>query len=177
MKPDDTNLQHEIHALRTSQRWATLMIVLVIAAGLAALVWAVDRYFGGDGVRILLIAAGVAAIIGAIYLMSIVTAAVYGRMAMQHHDNVLRGIIDFQRADDYGEVARSVATGMGGAIRSGTNLDARVLTVANQIAQQQHRQLIDSQRQQAQAPTWAMGADDHQPAAAAGTGDDIHWID
>lgn len=177
MKPDDSNLQHEIHALRTSQRWATLMIVLVIVVGGVALVWAVDRYFGGDGVRILLIAAGVAAVIGAIYLLSIVTAAVYGRMAMQHHDNVLRGIIDFQRADDYGEVARSVATGMGGAIRSGTNLDARVLQIANQIAQQQQRQLIDSQRQQAQSPTWAMGADDHQPAATAGAGDDIHWID
>src|SRR5690606_35163500 len=82
---DDINLQHEINALRTSQRWATLMIVLVILAGLAALVWAVDRYFGGDGVRILLIAAGVAAVIGIIYVMSIVTAAIYGRMAMRHH--------------------------------------------------------------------------------------------
>ena len=174
MKPDDTNLQHEINALRTSQRWATLLIVLVIAAGLTALVWAVDRYFGGDGVRILLIAAGVAAVIGIIYVMSIVTAAIYGRMAMQHHDNVLSGLIAFQRADDYGEVARQVAGGITNVMRSGNTVDSRVLTLANQIAQQQHRQLIDSQRQQAQAPTWAMGADDNQPAVP---GDDIRWLD
>jgi hypothetical protein len=174
MKHDDSNLQHEINALRTSQRWATLLIVIVIVAGLTALVGAVDRYFGGDGVRILLIAAGVAAVIGVIYALSIVTAAIYGRMAMQHHDNVLSGLIAFQRADDYGEVARQVAGGITNVMRSGTNLDARVLTVANQIAQQQHRQLIDSQRQQAQAPTWAMSADQQQPADQ---GDNIRWVD
>lgn len=174
MQPDDINLQHEINALRTSQRWATLLIVIVITAGVTALVWAVDRYFGGDGVRILLIAAGVAAVITTIYALSIATAAIYGRMAMRHHDNVLSGLIAFQRADDYGEVARQVAGGITNVMRSGNAVDSRVLTLANQIAQQQHRQLIDSQRQQAQAPTWAMGADDNQPAVP---GDDIRWLD
>lgn len=174
MKHDDINLQHEIMALRTANRWATVAIVLIVLLAAGILVWAIQQYFGADGVRIFLLATGAAAIIGVIYALSILTAAIYGRMAMQHHDNVLRGIIDFQRADDYGEVARSVAAGMGGAIRSGTNLDARVLTVANQIAQQQHRQIIDSQRQQAQAPTWAMSADQQQPADQ---GDNIRWVD
>ena len=47
-----------------------------------------------------------------------------------------------------------MATGMSGAIRSGTNLDATVLRVANQLAQQQHRQLVDAQREQPPAATW-----------------------
>ena len=73
-------------------------------------------------------------------------SAVFGRQAMQHHDNVLNGLIQFQRADDYGEVARSVANGMSGVMRSGNSLDARVLQIANQIAKQQQTQLTDSQR-------------------------------
>lgn len=146
--------QHEREALRTSQRWATLGLTLVVVGALAALVWVVDRYFGGQGVRFLLIAAGIAAIVVGIYVMSIVTSAVYGRLAMQHHDNVLQGLIGFQRADDYGEIARSVASGMSGAIRSGNTLDGRVLQIANQLAR---HQLADNQQPQQDASrTWAM---------------------
>ena len=32
------------------------------------------------------------------------------RLAMRHHDNVLQGIVDFQNADDRGEVARTVGS-------------------------------------------------------------------
>ena len=52
------------------------------------------------------------------------------------------------------------ATALSGAIRSGNQVDARVLQIANQIAQQQQRQLTDSQRTQASAPTWAMGEEE-----------------
>lgn len=149
-------MQHEIAALRTSQRWATLGIVIVILLALAGLVWAVDHYFGEVGVRVLLMTVGLVALLAIIYLMVIGVSAVFGRQAMEHHDNVLQGLIAFQRADDYGEVARSVATGISGAVRSGAALDARVLQVANQIARQQQAQLADSQRQQPPAPTWAM---------------------
>lgn len=159
---NDIYMQHEIAALRTSHRWATLGIVLVILLAGVGLGWAIDRYFGADGVRGFLVAAGIAVIVLLIYGLSIATAAIYGRQAMAHHDNVLQGLIQFQRADDYGEVARQVASGMSGAIRSGNTLDARVLTIANQIAKQQHAQLIDSQRQQPpQLPAgWAMIDDD-----------------
>lgn len=157
---NDTDVQHELHALRTSQRWATLMIVLVIIGGGAALVWAVDHYFGAGGVRVLLVAGGFIAVVVLIYAMSIGVSAIYGRQAMAHHDNVLSGLIAFQRADDYGEVARQVAGGITGVMRSGNTLDSRVLTVANQLAKQQTQMLMDSQRQQLAGPTWAMGDDD-----------------
>ena len=154
----------EIEGLRASNRWATLGILLLVVLALAALLWAIDHYFGGDGVRVFLIGVAVFAIVAAIYLMAIGVSAVFGRQAMAHHNNVLRGIIDFQRADDYGEVARSVATGISGAVRSGATLDARVLQVANQIARQQQAQIADSQRQQPAAPSWAMLDDAEQDA-------------
>lgn len=165
----DVYMQHEIAALNTSNRWATLGIVIVVLLALAGLGWAVEHYFGGQGVRVFLVAAGVAVIVLLVYALSVATAAVYGRMAMQHHDAVLNGLIQFQKADDYGEVARTVAAGMGGALRSGASLDARVLGVANQIAQQQQRMLTDSQRQQAGAPTWAAGVEE-EPATVNGFG-------
>jgi len=156
----DLYLQHEINALRTSHHWATLGIAVVVLLALAGLGWATDHYFGPPGVRVLLVGAGLLTMLGIIFLMSISVSAVYGRQAQKHHDNVLQGLIAFQRADDYGEVARQVATGMSGAIRSGNQVDARVLQIANQIAQQQQRQLTDSQRTQASAPTWAMGEEE-----------------
>lgn len=161
---DDRDYQMELEGHRTSSRWATLGIMIVVLLAVAALVWAIDHYFGGDGVRVFLVGVAIFAIVGTIYLMAIGVSAVFGRQAMAHHNNVLRGIIDFQRADDYGEVARSVATGISGAVRSGATLDARVLQVANQIARQQQSQLADNQRQQAAPQSWAML--DEEPADA-----------
>lgn len=158
----DIYMQHEINALRTSHRWATLGIVIVILLALAGLGWAIDHYFGSQGMRIFLIATGIAVIVILVYALSIATAAIYGRMAQSHHDNVLQGLIQFQRADDYGEVARQVAAGMSGAIRTGNQVDAKVLQVANQLSTYRQAQLTDSQRQQPQPPTWAMA--DTEPA-------------
>ena len=168
---DDRDYQMEIEGHRTSARWATLGIVLVVILAMVALVWAIDYYFGAQGVRVFLIAIGVLAIVLFIYVLSLGVSAIYGRQAMAHHNNVLRGIVDFQRADDYGEVARQVANGMGGAIRSGTNLDARVLQLANRIAQQQQRQLIDAQRNQQSSPaqSWATVEDGDDT-------DDFCWL-
>lgn len=157
---NDERYMMEIEGMRASNRWATLGILLLVLLACAGLVWAIDHYFGTQGVRTFMIGVAVFAIVAAIYLMAIGVSAVFGRQAMAHHNNVLRGIIDFQRADDYGEVARSVATGISGAVRSGTALDARVLQVANQIARQQQAQLADSQRQQSQAPTWALAEEE-----------------
>ena len=157
----DLYLQHEINALRTSHHWATLGIAVVVLLALAGLGWATDHYFGPPGVRVLLVGAGLLTMLGIIFLMSISVSAVYGRQAQKHHDNILQGLIAFQRTDDYGEVARQVATGMSGAIRSGNTLDSRVLTMANQLAKQQTAAILTTERQQITGPTWAM-ADDNE---------------
>lgn len=161
---NDIYMQHEINALRTSHRWATLGIIIVVLLALAGLGWAVDHYFGEGGVRVLLVAVGLVTLLAVFYVMSIGASAIFGRQAMQHHDNVLQGLIAFQRADDYGEVARQVASGMSGAMRTGNQVDAQVLRVANQIARQQVAQLADGQRQPT-PPTWAMG--EEEPASAS----------
>ena len=168
---NDIYMQHEINALRTSHRWATLGIVIVILLALAGLGWAIDRYFGEGGVRVMLVAVGLVALLAILYLMSIGVSAVFGRQAMQHHDNVLSGLIQFQRADDYGEVARQVASGMSGAIRTGNQVDARVLQIANQLSTYRQAQLTDSQRNQPPAATWAI----NEPSAVPTDADDFRW--
>lgn len=148
MSNRDEVIQHEIAALRTSNRWATLGIILICILAAAALIWAIDHYFGADGVRVFFIGLGIGSIVLAVYALSIGVSAVYGRQAMAHHNNVLRGIIDFQRADDYGEVARQVAGGITGVMRSGNSLDSRVLTTASQLARQQTQALLTANQQQ-----------------------------
>jgi len=142
------DLQHEIAALRTSNRWALLGIISVCIMAVACLTWAVDHYFGADGVRIFFIACGIVALVVLIYVLAIGVSAVYGRIAMRHHDNVLQGLVAFQRADDYGEVARSVANNMGGVLRTNNTLDGRIVTLANQLARQQAQALIAADRNQ-----------------------------
>lgn len=140
------DLQHEIVALQTSNRWATLGIVVVCILAVVGLTWAIDHYFGADGVRFWLIACGLIAVLAILYLLSIGVSAVYGRMAMNHHDNVLQGLVAHQRADDAGEVARSVANSVGGVLRSGNSVDGRILTIANQLARQQTQALLSAER-------------------------------
>lgn len=163
---NDIYMRHEINALRTSHRWATLGIVIAVLLALIGLGWAIDHYFGEGGVRVMLVAVGLVTLLAILYLMSIGVSAIFGRQAMSHHDNVLQGLIQFQRADDYGEVARQVASGMSGAMRTGNQVDARVLQMANQIARQQVAQLTDSQRQPPAPPTWAMGEEEPSESSA-----------
>jgi hypothetical protein len=144
----DIYMQHEVNALRTSNRWATLGIILVVVLAAAALLWAIDHYFGADGVRTFLIAAGIIAVVGIIYAMSIGVSAIYGGLAMRHHNNVLDGLVAFQRADDAGEIVRSVANNMGGVLRSGSSLEGKILTTANQLARQQTQALLSAHDQQ-----------------------------
>lgn len=106
------------------------------------------REVATDAVRVMLVAVGLVTLLAILYLMSIGVSAVFG----------------FQRADDYGEVARQVASGMSGAIRTGNQVDARVLQVANQLSSYRQAQLTDSQRSQPAATTWAMG--EQEPADA-----------
>lgn len=166
---DEIGLQHEIAALRTSNAWARLFQMLLGAILVGVLGWVVYVAFGMDGVRVFLIAAGIVGIVVTIYVMAIGVSATFGRQAMDHHNNVLQGLIAFQRADDYGEVARQVASGMTGAMRSGNTVDARLLTLANQMSGFQRQQLADSRQQQqleAEAGWYNVGAqfDEEVPA-------------
>lgn len=147
----DLDMQREIAGVATANLWAKVALTLLAILATAALIWMIDHYFGAEGVRVFLIAVGIIAIVAIIYFLAIGVSAVFGRQAMAHHNNVLQGLIAFQRADDYGEVARSVANGMSGVIRSGNTVEARLLTMADRMARSQHQLAAADQRQAAAA--------------------------
>jgi hypothetical protein len=155
----DIYMQREIAGVQTANLWAKVALTLLVLIAGAALIWMIDHYFSADGVRIFLIAAGIIVIVAIIYTLAIGVSAIYGRQAMAHHNNVLTGLIQFQRADDYGEVARSVANGMSGVMRSGNSLDSRILTTASQLARQQTQALLTANQQQQRQQAGAAEAD------------------
>lgn len=156
------NEQPQIQASHTS-RWSHVALVLVILGGLSLIVLGIDYYWGADGVRLVSVVAGIALVILFIIGLGVSVMFVASRMAMDHHDNVLRGLVAFQNADDRGEVARTVANGISGAMRSGNSLDRTVLQLAGRMAQGQISATNDAQRQltdqERGAPTWANRAD------------------
>lgn len=160
----DIYMQREITGVQTANLWAKVALFLLTILATAGVIWTIDYYFDAAGVRIFLIAVGIIAIVAIIYFLAIGVSAVFGRQAMAHHNNVLQGLIAFQRADDYGEVARAVANGMSGVIRSGNTVEARLLTMADRIARSQN-QLADTQQRQATADNdtnwYAIPADAH----------------
>lgn len=137
----------DIEASLTSRRWATLGLAL-LAVLVAVLLWLfIDSYYGADGVRLVGIVLGIAILLVTIIGIGAGVMFVASSMAMRHHDNVLGGLVAFQREDDRGEVARTVASGVAGVLRSGNQLDSRVLTTANRLAMGQTQALLTAHRQ------------------------------
>lgn len=140
--------QLEIERSRTSRRWAALGFVALFVAVLGAFYLFVEHYYGDDGVRVVGIVAGVLFLIILIIAIGYAVNAIAAGMNMRHHDNILRGLVAFQREDDRGEVARTVASGITGVLRSSNQLDSRLLTTANQIARQQTRYMLEAQQRE-----------------------------
>ena len=151
----------------TRSNWAPVALTTLFLLAAGMLVLFVDRYFGGDGVRLVAVVFGIMVLILFTVGLGFGVMWLASRLAMRHHDNVLQGIVDFQNADDRGEVARTVASGISGAIRSGTQLDRSVLQLAGSMARQQANAIVAARQPAAQpqaavgGPTWAMhpGAD------------------
>lgn len=114
-----------------------LVALMVVAVGVVALLWwFVDAYFGDDGVRVVAIGIAVFMLIMAIISVGMIVMWVSTWFTQRHHDNVLRGLVRFQEADDRGEVARTVAGGVAGVLRSGNQVDARMLTMADRLSRE-----------------------------------------
>ena len=144
--------------------WAGVAMVVAIAGVGGLLVWFVNAFFGGDGVRLVAIVVGLMVVFGFIAGMGFGMFWAASRLLMRHHDNVLQGLVDFQAADDRGEVVRALAN----AQRTGNQLDGKILTLAGQLGRQQAGAIVGAQRQltaqEAGAPTWANAA--HADATA-----------
>lgn len=135
---EDINLMHEIRALETSNRWASVAITIIGMLALVAVWWFVDHYYGAEGVRVVGIVLGIALIVVAVIGVGFGVMAIATSLSTRHHNNVLTGLIRFQAADDRGEVVRAVVGGM----RSGNALESRILNTANQLARGQTQAML-----------------------------------
>jgi hypothetical protein len=143
---DDYDPRVDMRRSDASVRWATLGLCMlgIIVMGL---VWLfVETYYGADGVRVVGVVVGIGILVLMIIGVGYGVNAIATGLATRHHENILRGLVAFQREDDRGEVARTVANGVAGVLRSGNQLDRTTLQVAGRLAQQQTQALIAAQR-------------------------------
>lgn len=146
-----------------SKRWANLAILLVFMGACYLLYLFVRSYYGDDGVRIFGIVLGILGLVLIIVGIGALVQFIAYRMTMGHHENVLNGLVRFQEADDRGEIARTVAGGVAGVLKSGNQLDRQVLSMAGRLAQGQTTAITQAQRrdeqqqmQQAEQQFWAV---------------------
>jgi hypothetical protein len=142
----DYDPREGIKYAEASKRWATLAILLVLLGACYLVYLFVQSYYGDGGVRVFGVILGVMALVLIIVGVGALVQFMAYRMNMQHHDNVLRGLVAFQREDDRGEIARTVASGVAGVLKSGNQLDSRVLTIADRMARGQTTALVQAQR-------------------------------
>lgn len=146
-----------------SKRWANLGILLVILGACYLVYLFVRSYYGDDGVRIFGIVLGILGLVLIIVGIGALIQFIAYRMTMRHHETVLDGLVRFQESDDRGEIARTVAGGVAGVLKSGNQLDRTVLTMAGRLAQGQSTAIVQASRrdeqlqaQQAEQQFWAV---------------------
>lgn len=144
-----------------SKRWANLAILLVLLGACYLVYLFVRDYYGDDGVRIFGVVLGILGLVLIIVGIGALVQFIAYRMTISHHETVLDGLVRFQEADDRGEIARTVAGGVAGVLKSGNQLDRTVLTMAGRLAQGQTTAIVQAQRrddqqqaQQAEQQFW-----------------------
>lgn len=151
MSDNNYDPREGIKYAEASKRWANLGILVVILGGCYLVYLFVRSYYGDDGVRIFGIVLGILGLVLIIVGIGTLVQFVAYRMTMAHHNNVLDGLNRFQESDDRGEVARTVATGVTGVLRSENTLDRQVLSMAGRLAQGQSTAIVQAQRSAQQA--------------------------
>jgi hypothetical protein len=126
---------------------------LAIVGLLALLWWFVDSYYGADGVRVAGVVLGVLGLVLVVIGVGALVQFMAYRMSMQHHDNIFRGLVRFQEADDRGEIARTGANAVASVIKSGNQLDRTVLTMAGRLAAGQTTAIVQADRRAQQQQT------------------------
>jgi hypothetical protein len=113
---------------------ALILLILVLIVGTCAYFW------GELGAKIAFITLGAVLLI--LLSWAIVMASI-NRVSYIYRD-AAETIVNFQAADDRGEVMRHLAT----AVKSGNQLDRTVLSLAGRMANGQAKALVDGQRRQ-----------------------------
>jgi hypothetical protein len=141
--------RREIARAQASAQWASTIRLFLLLAAAGGLIWVLWFAFGLTGLQFGLIALFVTAVVVGVWLLMLST---HGRVA-DVMTQTTENLVNFQRADDQGEVARAAIAALG----KGTQLDGRVLQVAGmigtakakgEIAAYQAKQTIQAERQQ-----------------------------
>ena len=103
--------------------------------------WAVSTYFGDEGVRFTML--GTATLILFVAVFTMYTIAM--RQVMSVHNATINGIVDFQAADDRGEVAR--ARVLQEVVRSDRDYAKEVGRLAARFGQDQAKAITDANKQ------------------------------
>jgi len=116
--------------------WDRVALACIALLTIALAWWFVQFYFGDSGVRVTALGVALLLVLALVYVMF--AGAV--RMVTSVHNNTIQGIVDFQAADDRGEVARSkvLAEVVRGASRNGQD--------ATRLAQQMTRGMLQTER-------------------------------
>lgn len=126
-------------------RWPTIamtIICIVVAGAMFAGAW----YFWDEtGAQIALVVIALLLIWFINHAMNMSTV----RMVSGIYRDATNILVDFQAADDRGEIARTAVN----LIRTGNQLDGRVMTLAGNLAKQQTRALLTANQQPAQSDT------------------------
>jgi hypothetical protein len=123
---------------------ATLFTIVLIMVSAGALYLFVENYYGSDGVRLVGVILGIALIVLSIIGVGALVQFIAYRMSIEHHDNVVRGLVHAQQADDRGEIARAAVQ----LARSGNQVDSQMLRMADRLSRE--RQAALEQRYEAQ---------------------------
>lgn len=129
--------------MQSNQRLFLFVLLVALLILFLALLVGVCAYFWGEmGAKIAFIVVG--AILLILLSWAIVMASI-NRVSFIYRD-AADTIINFQQADDRGEVMRHLAT----VVKSGNQLDRTVLSLAGRMAQGQTKALVDGHQRQAQ---------------------------
>lgn len=134
--------------------------------------WGVSYYFGDEGVRVSML--GVAVLV--VFAVVFGTFAVAVRMVTAVHNNTINGIVDFQAADDRGEVARM------NAWRQVTKNDGDMVRIAAKFAQEQAKAITAAERasweiEQRPTPALAYNAEAWDVVPTVGMGSEYNVAD
>jgi len=148
---------------RVALLFGTILLMLLVW-------WGVSSYFGDEGVRFSMLAVGILIMFVVVFGMF----AVAVRMVTAVHNNTINGIVDFQSADDRGEVARM------NAWRQVSKNEGDVVRLAAKFGQEQARALTaaerttwEAQRPQLAAPTYSVDAWSVVPTVGMGSDFDV----
>lgn len=122
---------------RGGVRWATVAMTIICIVVAGAFIGAAWYFWGEDGAKVALI---VTAIVLLWLLYHAQHMGTVRTVSSIYHD-ASQNLIDFQAADDRGEIARTAVK----LITSGNQLDSRVLGLAGNLAKGQARAMIAQQ--------------------------------